>query len=132
MSMLVFPTLHHIILPKPKVRNGDSQAGRAGADHRHLFPVGFRFFNFHSIQIHIGDIILNAGKMDGGVFLSPNAMTGTLLLVIAHNAANGGQRIVSEQDIARFHQFILLKQADHLGDWRVHRAKLLTHGLFTV
>ena len=70
--------------------------------------------------------------MYGAVFAASDAMTGALLGVVADFGADGGERVILEENFSGLHQFMLLEELDDLRNWCVNWAAFLTHGLFAV
>ena len=70
--------------------------------------------------------------MDRGVLPAADAVAGALLFVVADDGADGGERIVLKEHLARLHEAVLLEELDHGGDGCVDGTSLLTHGVFAV
>ena len=121
----------HIVAPAcQQHRNG--QARRARADDGGFHPVPGGGAGRHLVGIGGGDIILDDGKVHGVVAGHPvaDAVALALVLVVADQAADGGQGVVFKQHPAGVVQLVVFQQPDHLGDIGVDGAALLTHRLF--
>ena len=127
----------------PGIKNGDviapacqqhrnGQACRARADDGGFHPVPGGGAGRHLVGIGGGDIILDDGKVHGVVAGHPvaDAVALALVLVVADQAADGGQGVVFKQHPAGVVQLVVFQQPDHLGDIGVDGAALLTHRLF--
>ena len=66
------------------------------------------------------------------VLESPDAVTFTLVLVIAYQCADCGQGIVFKQHPARVIQPAFLQEPDYFGNVGMNRAARLAAGLFTL
>ena len=61
-----------------------------------------------------------------------HAVTLALILMIAHQRADRGQRIVLKEHAPRFIQLAVKHQLNDMGNRRMNRAAALTHGVFAV
>ena len=88
--------------------DGDGNARRTGADHRHLLPVPGRTFHLNPLKASIGNIVLDAADMNRLSFSSQNTVSLALILVIADHRTYQGHGIIFKQHSRRFLQLPLL------------------------
>ena len=70
--------------------------------------------------------------MYGAVFAASDAMSGALFGVVTDFGADGGERIILEENLTCFHELMLFEELDYLRNWCMNWAAFLTHGLFAV
>ena len=121
----------HIVAPAcQQHRNG--QARRAGTHYSRLHAVLGGRAGGHLVGVGGGDVVLDDGKVHRVVAGHPvaHAVALALVLVVAHQTAHGGERVVFKQHLACGVHLVCLEQTDHLGDVGVDGAALLTQRLF--
>ena len=97
--------------------DGDGHAGGAAADDGDLFLFfHLRLIHDHTVEIHVGDIGFNAGKMHRSVLSAADAVSGTLFFMVADNGTDSGERVILEEHLPGLHKSVLLKELDHNGD----------------
>ena len=114
---------------------GAGQAGRAGADHRHLVAVAGR--NDGSRLVLFGHVVIRhkALQATDGHALSPDAADAAglaLPLLGADAAADGGQRVGGGDDLIGGVKVALSDLGDEFGDTHAHRAAGAAHGFLAV
>ena len=110
----------------------DGQARRAGADDRHADAVAGRRALVHLAGIGAGDVILDGGEVHRSALAAQHAVPFALILVVAHQRADRGQRVVFKEGPAGLVQLAVQHHPDDLGNRRVDRAALLAHGHLAV
>ena len=108
----------------------DGQTGRAGTDDGHPLAVRLCRAVGHLAGIGGGNVVFNDGKVHRRALDAADTVTLALVLVVADEAANGGQGVVLKQHPARLIELVVLEQADDLRDVGVDGAALLTAGIF--
>ena len=113
--------------------DGDGDAGRTRADDGDGLPRRRRTLQGDAVEVGIRDVVLDAGNLDGGSFAQLDAVALALLLMVADERADDAQGIVLEEHGARLVDAAFKKEADHLGDVRLHRTALdAAQGLFAL
>ena len=110
----------------------DGQPCRAGADDRHADAVALGRALDHLVGIGAGDVVLDGGEVHRRALAAQHAVPLALVLVIAHQRADGGQRIVFKERPPGLVELSVEHHADHLGNRRVDRAALLALGHLAV
>ena len=107
----------HIVAPACQ-QHRDGQACRAGAHHSGLHAVFRGRACGHLVGVGGGDIVLDDGKVHRVVAGHPvaHAVALALVLVVAHQTAHGGERVVFKQHLACGVHLVCLEQTDDLGD----------------
>ena len=108
----------------------DGQTSRAAADDGGLFAVGGGGTFGHLAGVGRGNVVLDDREMHRCTLDALHAVALALVLVVAHQRADGGQGVILKQHLAGVVQFVILQQADDLGDVGVDGAALLAAGLF--
>ena len=113
--------------------DGDGDAGRTRADDGDGLPRRRRTLQGDAVEVGIRNVVLDAGDLDGGSFAQLDAVALALLLMVADERADDAQGIVLEEHSARLVDAAFEKEADHLGDVRLHRTALdAAQGLFAL
>ena len=109
----------------------DGEAGRTRSDDGNLPPVEWLRAFDHLVGIGGGDIVFNHRKMNRDIFNSADAVTFTLLFVVAYERADRGEWVVFKEHPTGIVQLSGFQQTDHFRDVGMNRAALLAAGLFT-
>ena len=109
----------------------DGEAGRTRSDDGNLPPVEWLRTFYHLVGIGGGDIVFNHRKMNRDIFNSADAVTFTLLFVVAYERADRSKRVVFKEHPTGIVQLSGFQQTDHFRDVGMNRAALLAAGLFT-
>ena len=109
----------------------DGEAGRTRSDDGNLPPVEWLRAFDHLVGIGGGDIVFNHRKMNRDIFNSADAVTFTLLFVVAYERADRGEWVVFKEHPTGIVQLSGFQQAYHFRDVGMNRAALLAAGLFT-
>ena len=121
----------HIVAPAcQQHRNG--QARRARANDCRLHAVFGGRAGGHFVGVGRGNVVFNNGEVDRVVAGHPVAHTVAfaLVLVVAHQRTDGGQRVIFKQHPAGLVHLVCLEQTDDLRDIGVDGAALLAQRLF--
>ena len=121
----------HIVAPAcQQHRNG--QARRAGANDCRLHAVFGGRAGGHFVGVGRGNVVFNNGEVHRVVAWHPvaHAVALALVLVVAHQRTNGGQRVILKQHSASFVHLVCLEQPNDLRDVGVDGAALLAQRLF--
>ena len=108
------------------------QTRRTSSDHSDWFFLFLRYLNLHAIQIGIGDISFNAGKMNRISFFTKYTVACTLLLMVTDNGTDHRHWIILEQFFSCLHHLMFL---EHLYDMRnrcMHRTAFHTSWFLAV
>ena len=122
---------HAVAAARQLDRRGDAGRPRADdGDFVQLHPGARR--HVHAVEIHVRDVVFDAGKVHGRVLAAADAVPGALFFVIAYQRTDSGKRVVFKEDLPRLHQPVLLEQLDDLRDRCMHGTALLTLRIFAV
>ena len=127
---LPFKDRHGVTRLRQLDRHG--HAGGAAADDGGLLVLFRGALHRHAVEVHVGDILLNAGEVDRGILDAADAAARALLFVVADDRADSGHGVVLEELLPRLHQPPLLEHLDDHGDGRMDRAALLAAGILAV
>ena len=112
--------------------DGNRHPRRPAADDSGLLVLFLRTFDHHAVEVHVRDILLNAGKVHRRLLDAADAVAGALLFVVAYDGADRGQWVGLKQDLSRLHQAVFLEELDHVRDRGVNRAALLAARVLAV
>ena len=87
----------------------DGDACRTTADDGHALAFFRLHLRLQMVEIRIGDVVFDAGKMHGGTLAAQHAVTLTLVLMIADKTTDSSQRIVFKKHFASFIKLVLFK-----------------------
>ena len=105
---------------------------RAGANDCCLHAVFGGRAGCHFVGVGRGNVVFNNGEVHRVVAGHPvaHAVALALVLVVAHQCTNGGQRVILKQHPASFVHLVCLEQPNDLRDVGVDGAALLAQRLF--
>ena len=129
---LVFPFKNSYAISLLCKKNSCCHTCRSCTDHCHFLVFFLNRFYFHTVQISIGNVGFNAGKMYRISFSSKHAVTCTLHFMVTDNRADYGHWIVLEELLSCFHDLVLFEHLDDLWNWSMYRTSLLTSGFLAV
>ena len=113
--------------------DSDGDAGRSRTDDGDGLPRRRRTLQDDAVEVGVGDIVLDAGDLDGGSFAQLDAVALALLFMVADERADDAQRIVLEEHCARIVDAAFEKETNHFWDVRLYRASLdAAQGLFAL
>ena len=99
----------------------DRDSRRTCSNNADLHTVGRCAGKIEPLEAGVGNVILNRRKVDGFALDPAYAVSFALVLVVADQRADDGQRVVLEKNLRSFHHPVLLEQADHFGNVRLNR-----------
>ena len=108
----------------------DGQSRRAGADDGRLFAVGLGRAADHLRGIGGGDVVFNDREMHRRAFDATNAVSLTLVFMVADQAAHRGQRVILEQHPPGLVELVGLEQANYFRNVGVDGTPFLAARLF--
>ena len=110
----------------------DGNAGRSGTDDTHLHAVGGLHLQLDPLEAGIGNVLLNGGNMHRRALDAANAVTLALLLMIADQGADDGQRIVQKEHLCSIHHSLIQETLNHLGNICMNRTALTASRLLAM
>ncbi len=106
-AQLVFALKNGHIIAVSCQDDGDGDAGRTGTDDGGFYAVGRMRPLGHLVGIGGGDVMFDGGEVDRGPLFSQDTVAFALVLVAAHKAADGGERIIFKEDPSGLIQFVV-------------------------
>ena len=110
----------------------DGDACRAAADDGHALAFFRLHLRLQMVEIRIGDVVFDAGKMHGGTLAAQHAVTLALFFVVAYQRADDAQRVILVQHFTGFFFVAGAEQLDRFRDIGADGAAFAAHRLFAV
>ena len=105
---------------------GYRHSGRASAYDAYPLAVLFYVAEIKLLKVVVAYVMLNVAEMHGCALLPENAVSLTLIFVIADERAYYTERVVFKKHISRFVDISIKKGSDYRRDSRAYRAAVLT------
>ena len=99
----------------------DRNSRGACSDNADLHTVGRCAGKIEPLEAGVGNIVFDRRKVNRLALDPTDAMPFALVLMVADEGADDGQRIVFKKDLSRFHHPVLLEQADYFRNVRLNR-----------
>ena len=99
----------------------DRNSRGACSDNADLHTVGRCAGKIEPLEAGVGNIVFDRRKVNRLALDPADAMPFALVLMVADEGADDGQRIVFKKDLSRFYHPVLLEQADYFRNVRLNR-----------